>query len=79
MVVNDNTPSRLQARIVEQVLAVGKSMNHEAVTFHQASQGLPHGLIIVNDENDLLRKLCRRLSYHLMTFAVGRKRDYIVH
>lgn len=54
-------------------------MNHEAVTFHQASQGLPHGLIIVNNENDLLRKLCRRLSYHLMTFAVGWKRDYVVH
>jgi len=64
VVVNDKAPNRRQARLVEQVVAIGKGAHREALTLHQASEGLPHGLIIIDDEDDLLRNLRRRLSYH---------------
>jgi hypothetical protein len=32
---------------------------------------MPHGLIVINDEDDLLGKLRCRLRYHQIAFAVG--------
>jgi hypothetical protein len=58
-------------------VAIGKGAHREALTFHQASEGFPHGLIIIDDEDDLLRNLRRRLSYHHIAFAVGWKQDHV--
>jgi hypothetical protein len=76
VVVNDQTPNRRQARPIEQVVAIGKGAHRETLTLHHVSEGIPHGLIIINDEDDLLSNIRRRQSYHQIAFAVGWKQDY---
>jgi hypothetical protein len=57
-------------------VAIGKGTHLESLTLHQVSEGIPHGLVIINDEDDLLNKRRRRLNYHQIAFTVGRKPAY---
>jgi hypothetical protein len=53
-------------------VAVGKGAHLETLTFHHVSEGISHGLVIINDEDDVLGKVRRRLSFHQISFAVRR-------
>ena len=49
---------------VEQVAAVRKGAHLETLTLHHVAEGIPHSLVVINDENDGLGNVRRRLSYH---------------
>ena len=71
MVVNDQAPSRRQASFIEQVVAIGKGTHLEAFTLHHVSEGNPHSLVIINDEDDFFGNRHRRLSQQQIAFLDG--------
>jgi len=74
VVVDDQAPDRRQARIVEQVMAIGKGANLETLTLHHIGQGIPDGIIVIDDEDDLLGRL--QLRHHQISFAAERESYY---
>jgi hypothetical protein len=50
IVINDQAPYHRQARFVEQVVAVGKGADLEALTLHHVSEGISHA-VVINDED----------------------------
>jgi hypothetical protein len=50
-------------------VAIGKGAHHEAPTLDHVSEGISHGLVVINEKDNLLGNHRRRLSHHQIAFS----------